>query len=670
MNVYNNPLIGAPSRPLPKHIGIIGAGTIGPDIAYYLKSAIPGLSLVLIDIVEDQLDKALTRIEGYVEKGVKRGKLTTDQAAGVMQNLGTSTDYSTLAKCDWVIEAATENLDLKHKIFAQLESIVRKDTLITSNTSSIPAAWLYSKLEHQDRCTVTHFFAPAFSNPVVEVIGWEGGSSENLEYLRWLFCATGKVPMVTTDDVCFMLDRIFDNWCNEAAYLIEDASAGEIDSIALDYVHAGPFDVLNFANGNEIIPEVNTLQADEEGEHYRPAPYFRSVKTWNTVPRGRPIEVRPETAERIRDRLLGIVFSQTVDIVDRSIGTSADLELGCRLAFAFKKGPLELMCDLGKEEVLRILKRLEHERPGMPLPNQDVARYFDFLQYVLVDDIGGVKVISIRRPEALNALDDELNDEILGVIKQYESDPQVRGFVITGYGNRAFCAGADIGRFPEYLGDADGAAQYARDSSRLLRHIDGMSKPVVAAVNGMALGGGLELAFRCHSIIALQNSWLQLPEITLGIAPGIGGMVVPYRRWPEAAQTFHDMLRSGTKLDAQTARKLGVIDELTDDYANLIRRAVAKVDSLQDSVTKIANDSVAIPTFDKPETATSGGQLLSSKVISIIEDAVTEAAQSPSLEEALEVGYRAFGKSACTAAAREGIESFQQRRKPDFEKTG
>jgi len=667
MNVYNNPLIGVPSKALPKHIGIIGAGTIGPDIAYYLKSAIPELSLVLIDIVEDQLDQALRRIEGYADKGVKRGKLTSDQAAGVMENLATSTDYSSLAECDWVIEAATENLDLKHKIFAQVESIVREDTLITSNTSSIPAAWLYSKLKHQDRCTVTHFFAPAFSNPVVEVIDWDGGSGENLEYLRWLFCATGKVPMVTTDDVCFMLDRIFDNWCNEAAFLIPEASAGEIDSVALDYVHAGPFDVLNFANGNEIIPEVNTLQADEEGEHYRPAPYFRSVKTWNTVPRGKPIEVAPETAQRIRDRLLGIVFSQSVDIVDRSIGTSADLELGCRLAFAFKQGPLKLMRELGKDEVSRILQRLEKERPGMPLANQDVARYQDFLQYLLIDDIDGIKVITIRRPEALNALDDELNDEILSVIKQYENDPQVKGFVITGYGNRAFCAGADIGRFPEYLGDAEGAAQYARDSSRLLRHIDGMTKPVVAAVNGMALGGGLELAFRCHSIVAVDKAWLQLPEITLGIVPGIGGMVVPYRRWPEAGQTFHEMLRSGKKLDARAARKLGIIDELANDYADLIKRAVEKADSIQGRVIKIADDSVTVPSFDP---ITPGGQLLSSKVVSIIEDAITEAALSPSLEAALEVGYYAFGKSACTAAAQEGIESFQQRRQPDFGKTG
>jgi len=235
----------------------------------------------------------------------------------------------------------------------------------------------------------------------------------------------------------------------------------------------------------------------------------------------------------------------------------------------------------------------------MNLPGQDIARYQDFLHYLLVDDFDGVKVITIRRPEALNALDDHLNNEILGVIKQYEDDPGIKGFIITGYGIRAFSAGADIGRFPEYLGDADGAAQYSRDSSDLLRHIDGMTKPVVAAVNGMALGGGLELALRCHGIVALQDSWMQLPEITLGIAPGIGGMVVPYRRWPEAAQIFHDMLRLGNKLDADAASKLGIVDELADDYADLIRRAAAKVVSLPGNLKQIADEASPQPRGDR-----------------------------------------------------------------------
>ena len=97
-----------------------------------------------------------------------------------------------------------------------------------------------------------------------------------------------------------MLDRVFDNWCNEAALLLEDATAAEIDSVASAYVHAGPFFVLNLAHGNPIIVETNTLQADEEGEHYRPAPIFRSVDTWVTVPPGKTVKCAPDTAAAVR----------------------------------------------------------------------------------------------------------------------------------------------------------------------------------------------------------------------------------------------------------------------------------------------------------------------------------------------------------------------------------
>ena len=117
-----------------------------------------------------------------------------------------------------------------------------------------------------------------------------------LEDLRALFCITGKVPLVTADVPCFMLDRVFDNWCNEAAHLLDRASAAEIDSTAAEFVHAGPFFVLNLAHGNPIIIETNTLQADEEGEHYRPAAIFRTAGTWTTVSPGKTVPVAPETA--------------------------------------------------------------------------------------------------------------------------------------------------------------------------------------------------------------------------------------------------------------------------------------------------------------------------------------------------------------------------------------
>ncbi len=664
-----NPLLETPARPLPKHVAIIGAGTIGPDIGYYLKSALPQLRLTLVDVNQTAIDKALQRCQDYAKKAVAKGKMSEAQAAAVVANIAGTTDYAQLADCDWVIEAATENMALKRRIFAQVEAVVRPDALITSNTSSLPAERIFAELKFKGRATVTHFFAPAWRNPAVEVIAWAKTDPAVVAWLRWLFCLTGKVPLVTADAVCFMLDRIFDNWCNEAALLLDRATAAEIDSVASEFVHAGPFFVLNLARGNPIITETNTLQAEEEGAHYTPAPVFRSVDTWLTVAPGKPVTVAPQTKAAIRDRLLGILFSQSVDILDRSIGEPADLDLGCRTALGFRQGPLELMRDLGEAETRRILERLEAERPGMPMPKQPLAAYQNFWRHVLVDDVADVKVITLRRPEAMNALHDELTDEVLAVVRKFEADPQVKGFVLTGYGARAFCAGADIGRFPAMLGDAAAATQYARDCSRLLVHLDAMQKPVVAALNGMALGGGLELAMRCHGIVAAKDAWMQLPEITLGIVPGIGAMVVPYRRWPLAAETFHGMLRRAEKLKAPQAHALGVVDALADDLPGLIAAAVSRVQALTSQPSGIARGAVALAPLEKIEPAAASGQPLSKEIMGILENAVRDAAQAATLDAALEIGYRAFGASALTAAAREGIGAFQEGRKPDFSKT-
>ena len=708
MQHYNNPALIRPDRELPRRIGIIGAGTIGPDIGYYLKSAIPGLNLALIDISRDALNRAVDRLHAYADKGVARGKLTPEQAEGVRQNLTISVDYDDLDGCDWVIEAATENIELKKQIFSRVEDIAGRDCMITSNTSSIPAHSLFSHLRHPERTTVTHFFAPAFRNPVVEVIDWEQADPEFIRRLHLLFYLTGKVPMTTRDVVCFMLDRIFDNWCNEAGFLLAGATPAQVDHVAVSYVHAGPFFVLNMSNGNPIIIETNSLQAELEGSHYLPADIFQEAidkgqltaraenrtptdranaadnsgppqledrgqkwdesGKWLTIKPGESVDVPQTIAAEIRDRLLGVLFSQTVDILDRDIGAAADLELGCRLAFAFRQGPLELMRDLGEEETRRILTKFARARPGMPGPERPLRAYQEFHRFILVDELEDIKVITLRRPEALNALHDEMTDEILALIKRHEEDPGSAGFIITGYGVSAFCAGADIGRFPSMLGDGERSADYARACSRLLVCLDHCRKPVVAALNGMALGGGLELAVRCHGIVATANTWLQFPEITLGIAPGLGAMVVPYRRWPAAAEAFHGMLLNAEKMSAANARRLGIIDELAPDHSGLLPVAMRRVRQLAQQRHTLSGDPVSIPGPAAPEDQPRSfdGARLSREVTAIIRRAIVDAAAAASLDAALETGYRAFGASAGTAAAREGIGAFMKKRKPDF----
>ena len=155
---YNNPAFFNPSRKLPRAVAIIGAGTIGPDIGYYLKSALPGIKLYLIDISQTSLANAETRLKAYAEKGVKRKKMSVEKATKVVENIFYTDDYSQIKDCDLIIEAATEDIPLKQKIFAQIEDIVSDSAIITSNTSSIPADRIFA----QSQASRTHDGHPLF----------------------------------------------------------------------------------------------------------------------------------------------------------------------------------------------------------------------------------------------------------------------------------------------------------------------------------------------------------------------------------------------------------------------------------------------------------------------------------------------------------------------------
>jgi enoyl-CoA hydratase/3-hydroxyacyl-CoA dehydrogenase len=193
-----------------------------------------------------------------------------------------------------------------------------------------------------------------------------------------------------------------------------------------------------------------------------------------------------------------------------------------------------------------------------------------------------------------------------------------------------------------------------------------MEKPVVAAVNGLALGGGLEVAIRCHSIVATENAVFQFPEITLGILPGIGGCVVPYRKWPQGAGLFHEMICLGKPIRVKEAQEIGMISKVAESYSDLIRKAVDEVKNLQGNVPRIPQGEIDIPELSVPDEPVAGKQPLSKEAVSIVVKTVREGAAAENLGDALEIGYQGFGEIACTDAAKEGISAFLEKRKPEF----
>jgi enoyl-CoA hydratase/3-hydroxyacyl-CoA dehydrogenase len=287
---------------------------------------------------------------------------------------------------------------------------------------------------------------------------------------------------------------------------------------------------------------------------------------------------------------------------------------------------------------------------------------------VLSDEIDNARVITLRRPQAMNALNDEVTEEILDIMQKDENNPDIKGFVITGYGTQAFSAGADIGKFPEMLGDKTASVQYARDCANVQVYMDTMAKPVVAALNGLAMGGGLEVAIRCHSLVAVKNATLQFPEIGLGILPGIGGCVVPYRRWPQGGALFNDMIMLGKPIKTQDAANIGMVNQLVDHPADLIVTAIAEIDRLRNDMPRIPEQAAEVPEFAVPDQPMAGKQPLSREAVSITAETVMKGAAAGSLQEALEIGYDGFGRIACSEAANEGIGAFLEKRKPNFER--
>ena len=189
---------------------------------------------------------------------------------------------------------------------------------------------------------------------------------------------------------------------------------------------------------------------------------------------------------------------------------------------------------------------------------------------ILVEKRGAVAVITLNRPQVLNALNGAVLEELAAAVDAYGADEAVRAVVLTGAGPKAFAAGADIGELAK-LSEAEGRA-YAERGQRLFRRIETLGKPVIAAVNGFALGGGCELAMACTVRVASESAKLGQPEVKLGVIAGFGGTQRLPRLVGRGAAL--KLLLTGAVIPAAEALRIGLVDEVVP-AAELMARAEA-----------------------------------------------------------------------------------------------
>jgi enoyl-CoA hydratase len=254
-------------------------------------------------------------------------------------------------------------------------------------------------------------------------------------------------------------------------------------------------------------------------------------------------------------------------------------------------------------------------------------------RYLTISRDDGVATVTVRRPDKLNALNAGTVAELERAFAELAADADTRGVILTGDGEKAFVAGADIGELAR-MGPIDGVA-VSRQGQDAFRAIERLRKPVIAAVNGFALGGGLELALACHLRIASENACFGLPEVKLGIIPGYGGTArLPRLVGPGRAL---EMILTGEMIDAQEAARIGLVNrvvplpELISATEHLLRRM-------------IANGPVAL---------------------ALALEAV-DRGQNTTLDDGLVLEANLFGLLAATEDMREGMAAFLEKRSPRF----
>ena len=261
-----------------ERVGVVGAGTMGNGIAQ--ACAVAGVDVVMVDVSRDAVDRGVAAIDGSLERLSKKDKISGDARKAALARVRGTTAYADLAGSALVIEAATENPEIKLRILRDVDAVAQ-DAIIASNTSSISITALAAVLRRPERFLGMHFFNPVPMMALVELIRGLQTSDETLDAVQTFAQRLGKTPIVVKNSPGFVVNRILCPMINEAVFALAEglASADDIDNgMRLGCNHPiGPLALADMIGLDVLLAVMNVFYTDFNDPKYRPAPLLKEM---------------------------------------------------------------------------------------------------------------------------------------------------------------------------------------------------------------------------------------------------------------------------------------------------------------------------------------------------------------------------------------------------------
>ena len=546
-----------------KKIGIIGFGNMGSALAQ--KIAQEGFSVVTVDLTPEIVEKALDNIRKTLREAVERRIFKPDDVGEILARIHGTTDISEVKDCDLVIEAVWEDMVVKKEVFQKLDKICKPETIIASNTSSFSVDDMAEAVERKDRFLAIHFFYHPAKNKLVEIVPGQKTSRETIDLSRRFAWLIGKTGIVVKNSAGFSVNRFFVPWLNEATRILEEgiANIATIEKAGKDSLEIGmgPFELMNITVVKTAFHAAAGI-ANQLGPFYAPSNSLReqaaSGKPWPLEGDVDEVKLQP-----VAERLLAAAFFTASSLVQEGITNIADTDLGAKVGLRWPIGPFERMNSIGTDKVYNMVEKLLKKWPSIRMP-ENLARQKERgepwdIRYVRYAKDGDVGRVIISRPDAMNALNDKVVKQLDEEFGKAERDPDTKVIIIETAG-KAFVAGADIKFFIDCIKEdrLDDSYAFAALGQKVLNRIDESKKLVIAKMDGLALGGGFELALATDVIAATPKAVMGFPETGIGIYPGLGGTQRTSRFIGKELAKY--LIFTGRVISAKDAIDIGIVD--------------------------------------------------------------------------------------------------------------